>query len=190
MKKEHPLSREAKLIDQIGAKAQRLFLSKKLWCSEAVLVTLNQGFRGGLPHELAKGLTVGMGAGLGGSGCLCGAVNGAVVALGLFLAGCEPSKRLSDKTVRAHAKELKEAFKSRFGATCCRTLTRPDNLKGRSKHQCCADQTRFAAEYAARIILSRRPELIQKADLDYLKQGQNRSRTFLKIISAKRPPAA
>jgi C_GCAxxG_C_C family probable redox protein len=177
--------KQTELIDQISAKAENLFLSGQLWCSEAVLVTLNQGLGGGLPPGLAEGLTAGMGEGLGGSGCLCGAVNGAVVALGLFLAGGEPSKRFPAKIVRAHAKELENAFKTRFGGTCCRILTKKDKLAKQSKRQRCAEQTAFAAAIAAKIILTRRPKLVQTADLAYLNQRQNRAGTFLKMIRGK-----
>ena len=93
-----------KLITVIGTKAYYLFITGRLWCSEAVLVTLNQGLGGGLSRRTAEALTMGMGNGLGGSGCLCGAVNGAVVALGLFLAGCNASNRIGAKAIRAMPK--------------------------------------------------------------------------------------
>jgi C_GCAxxG_C_C family probable redox protein len=170
-----------KLITVIGAKAYDLFTTGRLWCSEAVLVTLNQGLGGGLSRRTAEALTVGMGSGLGGSGCLCGAVNGAVVGLGLFLAGCDASKRINAKAIRAHAKYLEKAFRSRFGATCCRIL-----MKKNSKNQRCAEQTAFAAEVAASIILHRRPELLKSADFNFLNQHQSRVTTFLKKIVSQR----
>ncbi len=179
MDKVKSLALANNLIERIGAKARHLFLSKQLWCSEAVLVTLNQGLRGGLPASLAEGLTVGMGGGIGGSGCLCGAVNGAVVALGLFLSGAGPSRRQSDKTVRTYAKRLNTAFISRFGTGCCRKLMHSKTRKGRSKRQCCAEQTAFTAEYAARLILVHRPELIQRADLDFLNRHHHRTEISL-----------
>ncbi len=185
MEKASAPTSEEKLISLIGEKARNLFESGELWCSEAVLVTLNQGLGGGLSPQVAQSLTVGMGAGLGGSGCLCGAVNGAVVALGLFLAGCAPAQCIPDKAVRAHAKELTQAFSSSFGATCCRILTRKDANGGQSKRSRCATQTAFAAEFAARIILARRPGLIQNADLTYLTQRQNRAARLLKMISGR-----
>ncbi len=186
MEKANAPTSEEQLISLIGEKAHNLFDSGELWCSEAVLATLNQGLGGGLAPHVAQGLTVGMGAGLGGSGCLCGAVNGAVVALGLFLAGCDPNRRIPDKAVRAHTKELTQAFSSNFGATCCRILTRKDSNLRQSKHQRCAGQTAFAAEFAARIILARRPELVPSADLAYLSRRQNRAARLLKMISGNR----
>jgi len=180
------LTPEETLLSLVGEKARNLFLSERLWCSEAVLVTLNQGLSGGLTPEMAEGLTVGMGAGLGGSGCLCGALNGAVVALGLFLAGCEASRRIPAKAVRAHAKDLENEFKSRFGATCCRILTQKQIDKDHSKRRRCAEQTAFAAESAARVILTRRPELLLAADKEYLNQRRSRAESLFRMIGGKR----
>lgn len=185
MEKANAPSAEERLITLIGAKSRNLFTSGQLWCSEAVLVTLNQSLNGGLSRDMAEGLTMGMGGGLGGSGCLCGAVNGAVVALGLFLAGCEPSMRLPAKTVRAHARELETAFNDQFGSACCRILTCNGKTGGQTKRERCAGQTAFAAEYAARIILCRRPDLVAQADLEFLNHHQGRAATFLKMISGR-----
>lgn len=179
------LSSQEKLITLIGEKAHNLFTSGRLLCSEAVLVTLNQGLKGGLSQEMAEALTAGMGGGLGGSGCLCGAVNGAVVALGLFLKGCEPSNRVTAKVVRAHTRKLEKAFTARFGATCCRILSKNDAAGNQTKRQRCADQTAFAAELAARIILSRRPDIKDQADHSYLEQRHSRASTYLKMIAGK-----
>jgi C_GCAxxG_C_C family probable redox protein len=134
---------------------------------------------------MAEALTAGMGGGLGGSGCLCGAVNGAVVALGLFLKGCESKKQVSAKIVRAHTRELEKTFTAHFGATCCRILSKKDKSGNQTKRQRCADQTAFAAELAAKIILHRRPDIADRADLDYLEQRHGRAATYLKMIAGR-----
>jgi C_GCAxxG_C_C family probable redox protein len=56
-----------------------------------------------------------------GSGCLCGAVSGGTVALGLVL---------GDKKQTTHlTRELHSWFKGKYGVTCCKTI-RKENDKG------------------------------------------------------------
>ena len=59
-------------------------------------------------------------------------------------------------------------FKEKFGATCCRVLTK--TVKGNNKEhfEQCARLTGKAAEMAALVILDRRPDLATKAEADYL----------------------
>jgi hypothetical protein len=54
----------------IGARAKNLFLSRQMYCSEAVLVTLNQGLRGSLEEYQALALAAPFSEGVGKSGCI------------------------------------------------------------------------------------------------------------------------
>jgi C_GCAxxG_C_C family probable redox protein len=74
--------------------------------------TVRRRFAAHLPESI-----LGTVAGFGGGsnvGCICGAVSGGTVALGLVLA---------DKKETAHlTKELHAWFKEKYGVTCCKTI--------------------------------------------------------------------
>lgn len=62
------------LAGMIAERAGNLYLTGQLLCSEAVLVVVNRGLGGGLPEETAIRLASALPAGLGDSGCTCGAL--------------------------------------------------------------------------------------------------------------------
>jgi len=59
-------------------------------------------------------------------------------------------------------------FKLRFGASCCRILSKKDQGNSIPVFDRCAQQTAEAAAMAASIILKHRPELKKDVDFDYL----------------------
>jgi C_GCAxxG_C_C family probable redox protein len=101
-------------------------------------------------------------AALGESGCLCGALSGAVMAAGLLLGQAHPLH--GRKRMRDSARHLHDTFRSVHGSTCCRVLSRPVQNDHRAHFQHCAGLTAQAADMAARLILQKRPELIAPAD--------------------------
>jgi C_GCAxxG_C_C family probable redox protein len=127
----------------------------------------------------------GFSQGLGGSGCLCGALNGAVVAVGLFLAGCAGPERFTDKKVRQLSAGLHDQFKLRFGSTCCRVLCRTAIHGGAKPLDRCAAQTGFAAEAAAGLILALRPGLAKQADLAYVQKKDTYLQAKLCLLAGK-----
>ena len=159
------------LAAHIGEKAENLFLSKQMLCTEAVVSALNDGLHGGLSQGQAAALTAGFTEGLGGSGCLCGAVSGAVMALGLFLG--KGQNHAARGKVQKAAKQVHDEFKQAHRSTCCRVLSRPVKDDAKAHFQQCARFSGQAAEMAARIILEKRPELAGQADSDFLDRRQN-----------------
>ncbi len=163
-----PVARTSEeLLDLIRRRAENLFETHQLLCSEAVLHVLNQGLGGGLPPDTAVRLASGFGEGIGRTGCMCGAFAGAMMGLGLFL-GRQGVNGNGSKRVLAKAKELHRRFSSEFGATCCRILTKKVEPNRRALFSQCGNQTGEAAEMAARIILEARPDLIHQADREFL----------------------
>jgi C_GCAxxG_C_C family probable redox protein len=136
--------------------------------SEAVLVVLNKGLGGDLSDDVAIRLASALPVGPGNSGCVCGAPSGAALAVGLFLGRSRPGSPDEMEALKA-ADLVHDRFKDRFGATCCRVLTK--TVKGNNKEhfEQCARLTGQAAEMAALVILDRRPDLAAKAEMDYLK---------------------
>jgi len=88
-------------------------------CSEAIVHTFNEMLDNPLNSEALK-MATGFGGGLGHAGCMCGALTGSVMILGLF------KGRIDAVQAREPAYDLAYDFHERFvneyGATCCRAL--------------------------------------------------------------------
>jgi C_GCAxxG_C_C family probable redox protein len=101
------------MAEQCRREAEELYRSGKYHCAEAVLAAVRTHFRPDLPEEV-----VGMASGFGGGsgvGCICGAVSGGTVGLGLVLQ--------QDKKLISHlTRELHVWFKEKYGVTCCKTI--------------------------------------------------------------------
>ena len=79
------------------------------------------------------------GCGIGGSRCLCGAVSGGVMALGL-----EGKQKRAARLVRA--------FKERNKVTCCSALSRPYQWNSKEHRANCRRITAEAAEVVERLL--------------------------------------
>jgi C_GCAxxG_C_C family probable redox protein len=170
------------LIVRIIQRTQNLFLTRQLMCAEAVLTVLNSGLGGGLPAEMAVRLASGLPEGVGGSGCTCGSLTGGVLSLGLFLGRSGPGLK-NGKPVMTSAKLLHAQFKDRFGATCCRVLTKDLKWGSRDHFKQCSLRAGFSAEMSARLILQKKPELVHQADCSYLDQQDSNFAAGLKKIA-------
>ena len=174
MKDRRPPPRPEEISQLAQERAKDFFLSKQLFCSEAVLLTLNHGLDGGMSDELAIRISSTLPEGLAGSGCLCGALGGATLALGLFLG----RDRLAGRRDRNHAllgtRELHDLFKKQFGATCCRVLSRKVKDLPKQHFEQCAGMTGTAAALATQIILRERPEIIRQVDYAFLNKRESK----------------
>jgi C_GCAxxG_C_C family probable redox protein len=155
------------LVELIEAKARNLFLTRQFQCAQAVLCSLNEGLRGGLRRDIAARLASGLAEGLGGSGCLCGAVSGGVLALGLFM-GKDGRTLLNASGSSFSTALLHREFAERFGSACCKVLSKRVKHDRKAHFEQCAEATGAAAEIASRIILESKPHLAKTADLEYL----------------------
>jgi C_GCAxxG_C_C family probable redox protein len=184
-------SREAPIHHQLEEivwltkeRACNIFLTGQLLCTEAVFSVLNRGLGGGLPPDVAVRIASALPDGLGGSGCLCGALNGGALALGLFLGRNGPGVRNGSR-VRSKTRMLHQLFVERFGSPCCRVLTKKVKYQSKSHFQQCSELTGAAAEMAARLILETRPEVSETADWSYLKERDSKLRGTLKKLWPK-----
>lgn len=173
-----PIQKQADLTALIGARAKNLFLSRQMLCSEAVLATLNQGLGGGLAEHIALAMAAPFSEGVGKSGCMCGALAGALLSIGLFIGDVRPVPRRS--VVRTAAADYMSRFKDRFGSACCRVLSKKYANAPRSRFGHCAELTAWAAAAAAELIFDRRPELTQMVDLCFLQTQDSTVGGFIK----------
>lgn len=137
--------------ESVGRMAESLFGSRGLHCSQAVLLSICRHFETGLSEEHARALTAGFGRGIGMSGCLCGAVSGAVTALGLVLGSGDAPK--PDGAIRKASAELHRRFKEARGSTCCSVLSAQSKTLTGRRYQHCPEHTGLAAHMAAEILL-------------------------------------
>jgi len=110
------------------------------YCCEALMKTIVDGFELDVPDQVIA-MSSGMAVGVGKSGCLCGALNGGVMALGLLFGRTEQDGPKNPKSVKCMqlTNELHQWFKETNGknAVCCRILTKEYNMgQGEHKPQC------------------------------------------------------
>jgi C_GCAxxG_C_C family probable redox protein len=119
--------------ESVGERAGRLF-DGGMNCAQAVL----QATTGNDDPQLLR-MAEAFGGGIGGSKCLCGAVSGGVMALGLLGKGKKAAK-------------LVAAFKERNKFTCCIALSRPYRWKSREHLANCRKLTVEAAVVVERLL--------------------------------------
>lgn len=110
------------------------------FCCEALMAAIRDNFELDVPKEVIA-MASGMAVGAGRSGCMCGALNGGILALGMFFGRTEQNGPQDPKVVKCMAltHELHDWFKEANGknAICCRVLTREFDMgKGEHKEQC------------------------------------------------------
>lgn len=123
-------------VKKIAKDAEELFRGG-FFCSEAVVSSIRTNFELDLPEEIVA-MASGFPVGIGRSKCLCGAVSGGVMALGIFFGRTVQKDVKVEKNLEV-AKELHDYFKVANGKNvlCCRILTKEfDMANGEHKEQC------------------------------------------------------
>lgn len=147
MEMKHEIS-----VQKVKKDAEDLFRGG-FFCSEAVMSSIRTNFELDIP-ELVVSMASGFPVGIGRSKCLCGAVSGGVMALGLFFGRTKQGDPKVEKNLEV-AKELHDYFKEANGknALCCRILTKEFDMgQGEHKEQCIAF-TGLVAEKVAQIVV-------------------------------------
>ena len=123
------------------------------FCSEALISTIRSNFELDIPEEviaMASGFPVGVGR----SKCICGAVSGGVMALGIFFGRTVQGDPKVEKNLEL-AKELHDWFKGANGknSLCCRVLTREFDMGAGAHKEQCIRFTGMVAGKVAEIIV-------------------------------------
>ena len=148
-------------VASVGDVARAHYESRSYMCAESVLLALNSELGGGLDELHATALAAPFSEGLGGSGCTCGALSGAVLAIGLFTGNGQAYRHR--RRSRKFANRFHGEFSERFGSACCRVLCRKVRHDATRHFEHCAALTAEAAQLAARLILEQRPDLAAAA---------------------------
>ena len=155
------------IVELVRCRAENLFENNRLCCSEALLLVLNQGFKGGLTSKQARQLGSGFCGGMGEAGSTCGALNGAIMGIGL-LAGPHTRDGLSKKKLRQLARSMHDRFQQEFFSTSCRVLIDPFDRDSKDRKRFCASLTARTAAIAAELLLKAMPGLAEHVELQYL----------------------
>jgi C_GCAxxG_C_C family probable redox protein len=127
-------------------------------CSQAVLAAFADAK--GLDRATALKLASGFGGGIGCSGGICGALTGAIIALGLHCGSADSADKTTKIEVYRKVRQLAEEYKLRAGSTICRDLmgfdmSTPEGQrlsKAPGAFDRCDDFVRIAAEILEEMI--------------------------------------
>lgn len=139
-------------IEKIRKEAEDLFRGG-FFCSEAVISVIRSNFELDVPEEIIA-MASGFPVGIGRSKCVCGAVSGGVMAIGLLFGRTVQKDPQVEQTL-ALSKELHDWFKVANGknALCCRILTKEFDMgQGEHKEQCIRYTGLVAAKVAEMIV--------------------------------------
>lgn len=133
-------------VSEIRKIAEGYFERGEFFCSEAVVKTINDELGKPFSDEVTK-LASGFPIGIGKSGCLCGAVSGGVMALGMGYGRCHGEAMHED--MFKHAADLHDRIKELYKSTCCRVMTRNFEFQSPERKAHCIKITGEVAAYIA-----------------------------------------
>ena len=110
-----------KIIADVRKKAEGCFQRGEFYCSESVIHTLNEFLGWPFDRSIVR-LASGFPIGIGKSGCVCGAISGGVMALGMAY-GRDPGDTMNGRMFPVAA-ELHDHIKKLYKSTCCRVITK------------------------------------------------------------------
>ena len=155
------------LIQLVVDRVANCYDKHGLCCSESVVVVLNRVFSAGFEDRAMMQMAAGYCHGIGGAGCSCGSLTGAVMILSTFL-GHHQKDGLSKNSFRKGVLRLHDEFRTKFGSTCCRVLSKKVKHDKIQHHTNCLMLTKGGAEIATSILLELRPDLLHVADKLFL----------------------
>ena len=121
-------------------------------CAEAVVRAFRDFYQLDISDEALK-MSSGFGGGLGHAGCMCGALSGATMVLGMLQG--RTNKEQSRGPIYSSSKEFHGVFADKFGAACCRVLNRHEFGTREQRHRC-LEITTTTAELLGKYIQERK----------------------------------
>jgi len=109
------------IIANVRTKAEGYFQRGEFFCSESVIHTLNELLDWPFDRSITR-LASGFPIGIGKSGCVCGAISGGVMALGMAY-GRNHGDAMNSRMLPIAA-ELHDHIKKLYKSTCCRVITK------------------------------------------------------------------
>lgn len=141
---------EQELVKAVREKAEGYFQRGEFFCSEAVIHTINELMGWPFPAEITK-LVSAFPIGIGKAGCLCGAVSGGCIALGMAY-GRRHGESMNEKMFPVAA-ALHDHVKDVYKSTCCRVLVKNYVFTSPERKAHCVDITGEVAAWVAEQLL-------------------------------------
>lgn len=137
-------------LQKVRETGEGYFDRGEFFCSEAVVKTINDLLDEPYDESVTK-LASGFPIGVGKSGCLCGAVSGGVMALGMVY-GRKHGEEMNEKMFPMAA-DLHDHIKDLYKSTCCRVMTRNFEFASPERKNHCVKITGEVAAYVAEKLL-------------------------------------
>ena len=118
-----------KLDREACVKRAQLAFSSGYHCAQSTLIAFAPACE--LSQEQAAKLAASFGGGVGGMGEICGALNGACIALGILKGDFGPGDLEGKEAHYARVQRLAEKFKAANGSMYCRDIKREDPAEKR-----------------------------------------------------------
>jgi len=138
--------KEQEIIKKTQAIAEGYFERGEFFCSEAVVHAINELLGWPFPKEVTK-LASAFPIGMGKAGCLCGAVSGGQIALGMVY-GRNHGEPMNEKMFPA-ASQLHDYIKEAYKSTCCRVITKDFEFSSPERKKHCVKITGVVAAWVA-----------------------------------------
>ena len=145
--------RKEEYLKKIRETAEEYYRKGELFCSEAVVQTINDALGKPYPEEVVK-MASGFPVGLGKAQCLCGAVSGGEMALGMVYGRVHG--QAMDPKMFERSKGLHDFIKDEYKSLCCRVITRKwagDDFKSPERKEHCITITGKVAEWVAKELI-------------------------------------
>lgn len=146
------------IVEAVRNEAEGYFQRGEFFCSEAVIKTINNLLGCPFSEDVTK-LASAFPIGLGKSGCLCGAVSGGSMALGMAY-GRKHGEPMNEKMFPTSA-ALHDHIKSVYKSTCCRVLVKGYEFTSPERKAHCVQITGEVAAWIAEKLLED-PEIAEK----------------------------
>jgi C_GCAxxG_C_C family probable redox protein len=146
------------VIASVRKQAEGYFQRGEFFCSEAVVHTINELLDCPFQEDIVK-LASAFPIGLGKSGCLCGAVSGGAMALGMAY-GRKHGEPMNEKMFPISA-ALHDHIKELYKSTCCRVLVKGYEFASPERKAHCVQITGEVAAWIAEKLLED-PEISSK----------------------------
>lgn len=143
-------------MEQLKNDAAEIFNSG-FACSESVIYAIRKNFDVEISDD-AIAMSSGFPWGLGGGGCICGALAGATMCIGYFFGRRTPGDPKINRCF-AITNELHDRFKEAHSATCCRVLCRGMERNSPERKAKCTEMVKQTVEMTAKIILAHLKEV-------------------------------
>lgn len=145
---------QEEILAAVTEEAEKLFRSGTYFCSEAVVQTINQLLGEPFPPEIVR-MASSFPIGMGKAQCLCGAISGGQMALGMVYGRTE-GEPMPERMFQV-AKALHDYIRKEYGSPCCRVITREwrgDNFQSPGRKEHCITITGVVARWVAELLIN------------------------------------